>query len=269
MNREFKSHGLRLPAVFGLAAVLALGLVVGCSNDDDNPANPGGGVTTSAFTGWLASPSENGSLAITVNAPNLAGRIGVPNAPQAAVTASGTLTLAGSAPIALTGDLDDTSGDVTLAGSGYTLTGIYVPGPPSNIFGSYTGPNGDGAFDCLTGGSSSATVMCGTWISSNLTDPDGNALLGSFTFSIRGSTIEGVMYAQGSQQVNFTGTVSGTGASRPVLVTAEVLGAYRLTANGTLDTTTNTITDGTYLLEDLSPGGNPDDTGTWTSGLCD
>jgi hypothetical protein len=50
---------------------------------------------------------------------------------------------------------------------------------------------------------------------------------------------------------------------------AEFPGFYRLTASGTLDTTYNTIDDGTYLLEDLSSAGNPDDTGTWEASPCD
>lgn len=258
------------------AAVLSLSFVVGCGDDESPPANPGGGgVTTSAFTGWLANSVENGSLAITINAAGLAGRIGVPNAPQAAVTASGTLTLSGAAPITLTGTFDDETGDVALAdtiGLGYALAGFYVPAPPSNIFGSYTGPNGSGSFDCLSGGSSSATVMCGIWTSGVLTDIDGNFLSGTFTFTIREGAIEGVVYVPGNtppaDAITFTGSVSGTGTSRPVTATAEFPNVYRLAANGTLDTTTNEITDGTYLFDDLT-GGNPDDTGTWQSGLCD
>ncbi len=268
MIREFKSHGWRLPVLSCLTAVLALGLVAGCGDDDDDNTPPpaGGGATSTAFTGWLANGVENGSLAITVNAPNLAGRVGAPTAPRLEVTSTGTLSLSGSAPIDLTGTLDDETGDLTLAGGGYTLTGIYIPGPPGNMFGSYTGPNGDGSFDVLTGGSSSATVMCGEWTSDDLES-------GTFTFTIRGSEIEGVIYAPGSppplDSFTFTGTVSGTGTSLPVVIAASLPGVGTLTANGTLDTTTNTVTDGTWDFTDTSGGGTNDGTGTWTSGLCD
>ncbi len=270
MTRHAALRVRPLSPILVAASVLSLGIWAGCGSDDNKSSNNGGGggggTTTSSFTGWLANSVENGSVAITVNKANLAGRPRIPNAPRAAVTASGTLTLSGVAPVALTGTLDDTSGDLGLSGGGYTLTGLYDPGPPSKLFGSYTGPNGNGGFDCESGGSASATVLCGGWTSSDQSDS------GTFTFSIRGTTVEGIVYSPGASPpydaIPFTGTVSGTGTTRTISVSFEMPNLFRLTASGTLDTATNTVSSGTYLFEDLSGAGNPDQTGYWSAAPC-
>jgi hypothetical protein len=247
-----------IPSLLTLAAVLGLTFWVGCGDDNKNPVNPGG-ATSSSFAGWLGNGSESGMLTLTVSMGNLAGRLHAPGAASVTVTATGYLTLSGGATDTLNGTFDDETGYVDIVGGGYTLDGIYDPGPPSVMFGSYTGPNGSGDFACQVGGMSSADIYCGTFENEALTSN------GTFIVAVRGNELEGAAIESGSSNpTGFTGTVSGTGTVRDLAISSTITNGYRLIASGQVDTGTHVVS-GTYTIEYL---GAPNDAGTWSGELC-
>lgn len=256
MLRVAPSLRRSLPAVVSLSVVISFATWVGCGNDDDNSNNNGGGggATTSSFTGWFANGNESGRLTVTVNAPNLARGL---LAPRAAVTASGSLTPTGGAPVPLTGTFDDTNGDLNLSGGGYALGGIYDIGPPGNFFGGYTGPNGGGQFSCASGSTSGMQVYGGDYLS------DVTAGGGTFLLSLLNGVIEGVATETGdSLGLYFTGTATGTGTTRTIAISGSDAG-YDMTGTGTLNTSTNHIS-GRYNVEFSA---TPVDSGAWSGDL--
>jgi hypothetical protein len=250
-----------LPRTLLLATIVAICVVAGCSsNDKKNPVSPGagGGATTSTFTGWFANGNESGRMSITVGVANLSRTRPGSNAAHASVVATGTIVLTGGGTAALTGTFDDQTGDLNVAGGGYTISGIYDTGPPGNVFGGYTGPNGGGTFSCVTGGASTASVYGGDYASSFSGDN------GTFLFAVRGTTLDGAATSAGdSIGFPFTGTISGTGTTRPITITSLILNNYQISASGTLNTSTNHVV-GTFHVAFMS---NPADSGTWSGDL--
>ena len=247
-----------LPSLLTFAAALTLTIWVGCGKDKKNPMAPAGS-TTSSFAGWFGNGSESGKLSVTLHEGNLARQLRAPGATSTVVTATGFLTISGGATDTLNGTFDDESGYIDVTGGGYTLAGVYDSGPPSAVFGTYTGPNGNGKFECKPGAASSADVYCGTYHN------QANTSNGSFIFAIRGSQLEGAAIESGASDApGFTGTVSGTGSTRTLTITSLITNGYKLTAAGTLDTDTNQCA-GTYHIEYNSA---PNDSGSWTGARC-
>src|SRR6266850_2474166 len=250
-----------LPSLLTFATALSLTLWVGCSKSDKkNPMSPGaGGATTSSFAGWFGNGSESGMLSLTVNRGSLAGRLNAPGSISTAVTATGYLAHFGGATDTLNGTYDDETDYVDVSGGGYTLSGVYDPGPPSAVFGPYTGPNGNGQFECKVGAASSADVYCGTYQNEAQTSN------GTFIFAIRGNSLEGAAIESGSSDApGFTGTVSSTGTKRSLNISSLVTGGYKLTATGQLDTSTHEV-GGLYMIEYNSA---PYDSGGWIGARC-
>jgi hypothetical protein len=249
-----------LPSLLIFAAALSLTFAVGCSKSDKkNPLGPGGGATTSSFAGWFGNGSESGMLSLKVNRGNLARPLHGQGVTSLIATVSGFLTISGGATDTLNGTFDDESGYIDVSGGGYTLSGVYDPGPPSAAFGTYTGPNGDGKFECKLGAASSADVYCGTY------ENQAHTSNGSFIFAIRGNQLEGAAIESGASDApGFTGTVSGTGTTRTLAITSLVTNGYKLTAAGTLDTGTHQVA-GTYHIQYNSA---PNDSGTWSGARC-
>jgi len=255
-----------LPSLLTFATALSLTLWIGCSkNDKKNPMSPGGGgATTSSFAGWFGNGTESGMLSLKVNRGSLAGRLNAPGSISTAVTATGYLTHSGGATDTLNGTYDDETDYVDVSGGGYTLSGVYDPGPPSAVFGPYTGPNGNGQFECKVGAASSADVYCGTY------QNEAHASNGSFIFAIRGSQLKGAAIEDGSgDATGFTGSVSGTGTTRTLAVTSTITNGYKLTATGQLDTGTHQV-GGLYRIDDYSVPSSPApyDSGGWTGERC-
>ena len=247
-----------LPSLLTLVAAVGLTFWVGCSKDDKkNPMSPG--ATTSSFAGWFGNGSESGMLRMTLHEGNLARPLPAPGATSIVVTASGFLTISGGATDTLNGTFDDESGYIDVSGGGYTLAGVYDPGPPTAVFGTYTGPNGNGKFECKPGAASSADVYCGTYHNQASTSH------GSFIFAIRGSELEGAAIESGTSDApGFTGTVSGTGTTRTLTISSLITNGYKLTAAGSLDTGTHQCA-GTYHIEYNSA---PNDSGSWSGQRC-
>ena len=244
------------------AGILSLGIWAGCGSDDSND-NGGGGTptpTTSSFAGWMANGAESGQLGITVSAPNLARNLLGPGARQGSVAATGTLVLTGTTVgIPLTGTFDDVTGDLHLdSGTGYTFDGIYDTGPPGEFVGIYYGPNGTGQFSAQSGSATSAEVYGGSYLS----DVSGDG--GSFLMAIRGTAIEGVATEDGdSTGVAFTGTISGTGTTRPIVISSPNLNGITMHGNGSLNTTTHHMS-GRFNVDFNSL---PADSGDWSGDL--
>ena len=198
-------------------------------------------------------------LRMTLHEGNLARPLPAPGAASIVVTASGFLTISGGATDTLNGTFDDESGYIDVSGGGYTLAGVYDPGPPTAVFGTYTGPNGNGKFECKPGAASSADVYCGTYHNQASTSH------GSFIFAIRGSELEGAAIESGTSDApGFTGTVSGTGTTRTLTISSLITNGYKLTAAGSLDTGTHQCA-GTYHIEYNSA---PNDSGSWSGQRC-
>lgn len=198
-------------------------------------------------------------LSVTVHTGNLAGRLQAAGEASAAVTASGFLTISGGATDTLNGNFDGDTGYLDLTGGGYSFSGVYDSGPPSKVFGPYTGPNGDGQFDCIVGGASSADIYCGTY------QNQAHSSDGTFIFGVRGTSIEGAAIENGASEApGFTGTVSGTGAIRTLSITSLTTNGYKLTATGQLDTGAHTV-GGTYKIDYNSA---PYDSGGWSGTKC-
>jgi hypothetical protein len=152
------------------------------------------------------------------------------------------------------GTFDDQTGDLHLAGGGYTLDGIYDTGPPGNLFGGYTGPNGPGSFSCESGAASSAQVFGGSYAS------DFSGESGTFLLALRGTAIDGAATADGdSVGLAFTGTLAGTA----ITISAPNTNGYTMHGAGTLNPTTHHIS-GRYNI-DLNAA--PADSGAWSGDL--
>ena len=248
-----------LPSLLTFAAALSLTLMLGCGDDNKNPVNPGGGATSSSFTGWFGNGTESGMLSVTVSQGYLAGRLRPPGAATLIVNATGMLRVSGGATDTLNGTFDDETGYIDIAGTNYTLSGVYDSGPPSVVLGTYTGPNGDGQFECEVGGASSADVYCGTY------QNEAHTSNGSFIFAIRGSQLKGAAIEEGSgDATGFTGTATGTGTTRTLAVASTITNGYKLTATGQLDTGTHQV-GGTYKIDYNAA---PNDSGSWSGQLC-
>jgi hypothetical protein len=208
-----------------ILAGLAILLVSACGSDGGGSnGGGGGGATTTEFVGILSSDDglESGSLAVTVSTATPA-----PPAPTsvalAIVTASGTLTLVGGTPVALTGSYDDATGALTITGGGYSFTGVYDGS--NRLEGTYTGPTTAGTFvSAQSDGTTEA--FCGSYAGDDQGlwnfVIDGNDILGEAVSvnsgtsapldgSINGNAIS--ILFPGTQQVLATGTRSGSTVS--------------------------------------------------------
>lgn len=264
MPRLLASLRRPLPSLLILMAAISFTIWVGCGSDDTkNPMNPGGGATSSSFTGWMGNGTESGKLSLTVQMGNLAGRLRAPGAVSHVVTATGFFTPSGGATDTLSGTFDDESGYVDVAGDSYTLTGVYDSGPPSVLFGTYTGPNGSGKFTCSVGGATSADIYSGTFQNEAQTSN------GTFVIAVRGSALEGAAIEDGgSSPIGFTGTVTGAGTVKTLAISSLITNNFKLTASGTVDTGTH-LTSGTYHIDDYTVPSSPApaDSGTWSGEL--
>jgi len=159
-----------------IASVMAVALaMVGCggsspTNTQPSPGPTGGTPTT--FTGTVVgtTSASSGSFSVTITSSAASSAVAsatperLSNRPLSTSTASGTLTLAGGASVALSGTYDSTTNAVNLTGGGFTLIGI-VSTPTGLLhafLGSFTGPNGaSGTFSSLSSDQGAITPYCG------------------------------------------------------------------------------------------------------------
>jgi|KBSSwiStaDraftv2_1062776.scaffolds.fasta_scaffold49920_1 hypothetical protein len=265
---RLRNHFLRRHLLGWLLVPAALGLFVlaGCSDDDDDDNNTPPATSTS-MSGSLGGPvNENGTLAITIQSGTLAGALRyqaastglVRPAGAVVVAAAGTIDLEGlGGQTAVSGTYNTDSDSLFLSGGGYTLVGMRTnTGAGQVIEGTYTGPNGNGAFFVLAGAGVPLQAYCGTYRSG--ADADS----GYFDLTVRGSSLAGfsVSYLDPGNIVRLYGTATGSGNARDLEIQDPNDPGGAPLATGTWDTTTDTMS-GTYGF-----GG---DTGTWQTSLCD
>jgi len=183
-----------------LAALLAIGAGCGGSSSSTtaNPAVATGETVTGALGDGsvvtLTFGSESSALALPRSS----------EAGSALVNVTGTITLPSGATIPVTGTYDPSTGDFTVSGEGYSLSGTYSDGV---VQGSATTPSGSVSFVAAIGDSSAVTVYCGThWCEVNCEE---DSAPGAFMLVVKGGMAIGV--ASDGKQI--FGTVSGNSIS--------------------------------------------------------
>ncbi|TAK58353.1 MAG: hypothetical protein EPO24_08520 [Bacteroidetes bacterium] len=217
-------------------------LLTGCQKDDDNSVIPPLGTTTS-YTGAIAGESESGSISFTINgSTKVAAREYA--SPLAILTVTGTIKLADGTTITLNGTFNTETDSIYVSGGGYSFAGELSNG---SISGTYTGPNGTGAFSVQAGAQATVKVYCGTYVSYD------NSSSGILNLSLKDTTMTGLAISLDSGDKTFLyGTISGTAITiydsqhQQGVATGILNGA---TASGTYDA--------------------GDDEGTWTATLVD
>ena len=206
------------------------------------------------FVGVLNNGSESGALMVTIKTASLAPPIPATSAAFSAtgtVNAAGTLQLVGAGvPIGLTGTYASPGGPLATSGGGYSLTGTYGAGV---ISGTYTGPQGSGAF-IMEPYINGAATACGTF-ASQVATPSGN-----FDLAISGSGAVGLAWDV-DQPLLLAGSISGD--SLHLTGNASIGGTmYSVAASGTVS---GTSVRGTYSV---SSGGSVTDHGSWIGAPC-
>jgi hypothetical protein len=232
-----------------ILGVLPAILLAACGSSATAPS-----ATSTSFSGVIASQTLSGSLAFDVatttlnvgRAPTGAGATAVVR-PELSiapgdVTVTGTLTLVGTGPIALTGTYNTSSHALALSGGGYTFTGTYASG---RLTGTVTGPAGSGTFAAQPTGTATIRNYCGTYA--------GHTDNGRFNMSVNVNT-NTVAGAWASAVDGTTGTLTGTVSGSSVSV--DVGGSGGTVVTGSI---TSTGVTGTYTTD----GG-----GTVTGSLC-
>ena len=245
-------------ATLGLVSLLAIN---GCGDDNnDNPTNPGGGATSTSFTGTFMSGYEGGMLTVTINTVSLARSL---RAASAAVTATGVISPDGGTAVDLVGTYDATTDSLYLTGGSYALAGKYdASGSIAGIGGAYVGPAAHpGVFGCAIGGTSSISVYCGTF------QNQANTLSGRWNLVFSGNQVAGIALPNGDNAPEpplLEGTVTGTGTSRPVTLGYNDGSGFVISALGTLDTAAHTVSGSWHTTQDAAPV----DSGTWSGDPC-
>lgn len=271
------STATRMHRAYGVVLILsALFLVMLWSGCNDKKSSSGGGgtvPTSTSFTGIFTNGTENGSLYLTVNTTTLAPKVPFhqtytpasvlsprSKAPEAIVTASGSMKIVGGGMVSLTGGYDNEADTLYMSGGSYTFRGqTDTGGSNPSISGQYDGPNGVGFFGALTG-VVGAAPYCGTFSSG--TTP----LTGTWDFLIGNGKIQGVGVPSGGSPLDFEGTVDVIGTTGTIAAGSNN-GSDSLSVHGTLNTLNHTVS-GTWYLVDIAGGGVGNDNGTWSGNLC-
>ncbi len=263
----FRSANLALAV--SLAGAIGVLILAGCSSDNSNPVNPGGG-STSSFTGMFASGTQSGKLTVTVNTTSPAGRGIMKRAGKVSVTASGTAVI-GASTIPLTGTYDTSLHQIDLIGGGYVFSGDYDASTHgrASLSGAWQGPGGGsdtGEFICYLGNANTVRVYCGIY-HSTVTPPDS----GTFSFGLTDTILVGFSHAGGAgagSGILFEGRTPSSGNPRAININYRVPATYVLFAPGQLDTTGADAVTGTYSFTDSLGGGAGNDAGTYAGTLC-
>ena len=162
---------IRLSSLVSFAS-LGLAVVAGCSSSTDTPATPAGTSGTSGqpatggttLRGAITGGAESGLLDLDVPGATTTTKTLTPLADPASNAVTGAITLTGSGGkmITLTGTYDAVTGNFTVMGGGYSLTGNLKNGVAT---GTYTGPKGAGQFTANATSAGAVTVYCGTFMS--------------------------------------------------------------------------------------------------------
>ena len=141
-----------------------------------------------------------------------------------------------------------------------TLAGKYdeaaaVPG----MYGRCRLQVGSGLFGCVVGDANTVKVLCGSF------ENEGQTASGQWNLIVKGSGVVGMAMSNDGQEIRFEGMATGTGTTRSITLSGSDDQGGTLTATGTLDVTTYTVSNGAWSIEvDSTPG----DSGTWGGELC-
>lgn len=175
---------------------LFLFLITGCKKND-NPTDSNSSNTTTGnttYAGTIANSKESGAL--TLNVAN--GKVN--SGENTLGTVTGSIKLSTGTTISLNGTI--TNGTISVSGGGYTFSGIITNG---KISGTYTGPNGTGAFSAQSSSNNSAKTYLGTYQDNDQTSH------GYLNLTLNGNVITGLaVSATNSDMTYLAGTLSGT-----------------------------------------------------------
>lgn len=217
-------------------------LLTACGSD---PAAPS---TTTSFDGVIASGSLSGSLSFTVAVGSLdAAQVSSATGPSFAmtdVTVTGTLKLAGSPAISLSGTYNTSTHALSLSGGEYTFVGSYADG---QVEGSFTSSTESGTFSAQASTGATVRKYCGTYT--------GTADHGHFNIAVNvtAGTLSG---AWASEMDGSSGSLSGTTSGNNI--TINVTGSSTV-VTGTM---TSTSVSGSY------PASADSDAGTISGSIC-
>lgn len=260
MTRFLNVNSRLIRRIFTLAALTSVALWIGCSDDESNPVNPGGGTTSSSLSGAFVGSGDGGRLSVTIASATLAPALRSASLGVDSVTATGSLDPDGGSVVSLTGTYDTDTDTLKLTDGGYTLLGVFdSTGSVDGIVGSYAGPNGTGMFGCFVASAGAVQTSCGSFVNMGAT------VSGRWNAIILGDeALAGAVASGDDEVVGMEGVVTGTGNPRTITLAGEG-SMFQLSASGSWDTTTNTIT-GTWETTD---GVSILDTGTWDGSPCD
>ncbi|MEZ4413413.1 MAG: hypothetical protein R2910_10560 [Gemmatimonadales bacterium] len=209
-------------------------LLAGCSDDSSDTNTGGGPGASTSYVGLVASSSGlTGPLSITfasaVSAPQSrrSREPGLPGPAAHAVNATGTVSLGGGAPVALTGTLD--GGNLNMTGGGWTITGTVQNGQLTGLF-TAPGPADGTAIAASSTGSAPAIALCGSFAGQNFTTDPPTEDFGSFSVVIAGTSVLGTAVGNDGGGLTFTGT-----ATASTITINETAPEGSLTATGEYD----------------------------------
>ena len=213
----------------------------------------GSWVQTQQLTGTFIGASDGGLMTLTI-------REGYGASPNP-VYAAGILRPEAGGTVEVEGFYNPEKDSLALSGSGYSFAGGYVYDPQNvngfaGIVGHYAGPAGTGLFAFA---SLPAKAYCGAFQNLDMTAE------GRWNLLVVGTSVVGFAVSTENDQYPLEGTLSGTGTTRTITLAADDGAGGTLSATGTLDTTIDTITGGTWAIELNSV---PEDSGSWGGAAC-
>lgn len=243
-----------------LQGILIVGLIAGCSSDDDGdggheptPANQ----YQQAFAGTFASSAETGAITFTVNSStpwsSFGRRMLGPSVRTALGTVTGALTLPGGTQ-AVTGVYDADADTIYLTTGGYVMSGrYYATSSPPHISGGVTGTH-EGSFHCMMGTDTTVEIYGGDW-----GFRDGPAA-GKFGFVTKGNALFGGMVLPNPQWpflgYHFAGTIANGQPLRTIVAAGRGL-LDSLSIGGYADTSIDTAGgswDSIPLVDEIGDG---------------
>jgi hypothetical protein len=209
----------------GLVAVLMILSLAGCGKDKTTNPTPNPAPSSTTYTGSVTGRATSGKLAVTLGSTTAPAQR-VTSSASGTLTATGTLTPSGGAPVTLTGTYDDVAKTFSVSGGGWTFTGALVG---TVLSGNFTGPGGvTGVFN-LQQGTTGVTVVIGTFTSTS------GGPNGTFNFSISGTAIGGDAVDTDGTVVPLNGTYTATSGAISIVHPANPTGAPL--ATGTFNAT--------------------------------
>ena len=215
---------------------------------------PGG--PTTELTGTILYNFDNGPVYITIGSGALSPARPVASLGVHQIPAIARQPLNGEN---LSGYYNPETDSLDLGGKPiYTMVGKYdesggVPGIFGRVFGGRP-------FISAVGGPETVKPLCGSF------ENQGQTMSGPWDLLVVGAAVRGMAVSTGGAEFSFSGMLTGTGTTRTITLAGSDGEGGTLTATGTLDTTTFTVTNGTWSFEIDSA---PVDSGSWGGDACD